>query len=66
MNEIFNYCYIHAHKNHSPVIITNLGSSTENLGFTVSVSSNEILNKYTVYKIPLDCILRQISKEKNG
>ena len=63
MNEIFNNSYIHANKNHSPIVIAELGKSTDNLGFIVSVSTNETLNKYTVDKMPLDNILIQIAKE---
>ena len=65
MNEIFNNSYINANKNHTPIIIAELGKSTENLGFIVSVSSNETLNKYTVDKIPLDNILIEIAKKNS-
>ena len=64
MNEIFNNSYISANKEHSPIIIAELGKSTSNLGFFVSVSSLATLNKYTVDKIPLDNVLISISNKR--
>ena len=64
MNEIFNNCYIYAHKKHKPIIIAELGKSTENLGLIVSVTSNEALNRNTLENMSLDSILSQISKKR--
>ena len=64
MNEIFNNCYICAHKEHKPIIIADLGKSTENLGFIISVTSNEALNRNTSEKMSLNSLLSQISKDR--
>ena len=64
MNEIFNNCYIYAHKKHKPIIIVELGKSTKKLGFIVSVTTNEALNRNTLENMSLDSILSQISKDR--
>ena len=63
MNEIFNNCYIYAHKEHKPILIAELEKSTEKLGFTVSVTSNEALNRNTSKKLSLDLFNSEISKK---
>ena len=62
MNEILNNCYMLAHKKHKPIIIAELGNSTKNFGFMVSVTTNEALNRNTSEKMSLSSILSQISK----
>ena len=54
MNEIFNNCYMYAHKKHKPNIIAEIGKSTESFEFVVSVSSNEALIRHTLDNISLD------------
>ena len=66
MNEIFNNSYIAANTEHSPIIIAELGNSTENLGFIVSVSCEQTLSKVTVDKIPLENVLSEISKQNKN
>ena len=65
MNEILNNCYIYAHKEHKPILIVELGESTEKLGFIVSVTSNEALNRNTSEKLSLEALVSvsEISKE---
>ena len=66
MNEIFNNSYIAANTEHSPIIIAELGNSTENLGFIVSVSCEQTLSKVTLDKIPLENVLSEISKQNKN
>ena len=66
MNEIFNNSYIAANKDHSPIIIAELGKNTENLGFIVAVYSNESLSQFTVNNIPLDNVLSEILNERKN
>ena len=63
MNEIFNNCYIYAHKEHKPILIAELGKSTEKLGFIVFVTYNEALNRNTSEKFSLELLVSEISKE---
>ena len=65
MNEIFNNCYMCAHKKHSPIIIAEIGKSTETLGFIVSVSSNEALSRHTLDNMTLDSVLSVIREKKS-
>ena len=64
MYEIFNDAYIAGHKLHSPIVFADLGKSTDDLGFIVSISSNTTLNNMTVNHLPLNDIMVDIEKEK--
>ena len=64
MNEIFNNCYILAHKKHKPIIIVELGKSTKNLGFVVSVTADEALNRNISENMSLSSIINQISEKR--
>ena len=64
MFDIFNKVYVAESVNKTPIVYANLGTSTDQLGFLVAVSSNSTLNQMTVDNLPLNDLLNELEKEK--